>query len=99
MNIQALMAQAQKAQENLSKKLAEFEKKVFEFDYKNGSIIIQINGKCEIRNIKINDVLIDPDDKETLQEMIAEAVNEAVASINSDREDIQASAMPKGPVI
>ena len=88
-----MMQQAQKAQKDLQKKLEAFEQKEFEFDYKNGSIVIRINGSCKITDLKINKTLIDPEDPVMLQEMLCEAVNSAVESIISDREEIQSSVM------
>ena len=62
MNIQNLMAQAQKVQKELQKKQEEFYKKEFAFDYGNGAIVILISGSSEIKKIKIKKELIDPND-------------------------------------
>lgn len=86
-----MMARAQKMQKELDNKLEEFKQKVFEFDYKNGSIVIQMDGGGMVQKISINKVLIDPEDATTLEEMIAEATNQAIISINEDREAIQNS--------
>jgi DNA-binding YbaB/EbfC family protein len=91
------MQQAQKAQREIQKKLEEFEQKIFEFDYKNGSIVIQMSGNYKIHKITINPVLIDPEDKITLEEMIEEAINSSIVAITEDRDNIQQSAMPKTP--
>lgn len=88
-----MMQQAQKAQRDLQKKMEEFEQKEFEFDYKNGSVVVQINGGCKITNLKINKTLIDPEDPVMLQEMLCEAVNSAIESILADRDEIQSSVM------
>ncbi|MDR1850723.1 MAG: YbaB/EbfC family nucleoid-associated protein [Mycoplasmataceae bacterium] len=96
MNMQAMMAQAQKMQKELEKKISEFSAKAFEYSYKNDSIVVIIKGDLTILDIKINDVLVDPEDKQTLQEMICEAVNAAVSGVNQDREAIQNSVSSKG---
>jgi DNA-binding YbaB/EbfC family protein len=93
MNLNQMMQQAQKAQKELQKKLEDFESKEFEFNYKNGSIIVRINGACKITDLKINKTLIDPEDPVMLQEMICEAANSAIESILDDREEIQSSVM------
>lgn len=81
-------------QKELQKKLDEFEKKEFEYDYKNGSVIVNISGKGIITNITINDILIDKDDKITLQEMITEATNAAIIGVQEDRKLIEKASMP-----
>lgn len=80
MNLQKLMKQAKEAQ----KKLAEFDEEEFEFDYKK-VIQIRIKGSLEILSINVDKELVDPDDKTMLEEMIAEAINEAIASVNEER--------------
>ena len=96
MNMQGMLAQAQKMQKELQKKLDEFYKKEFEIDYKNGSVIVHIYGSGQIKALKINKALIDPEDPITLQEMVAEAVNEATSAMKQQADDIQSSAMPSG---
>ena len=96
MNMQGMLAQAQKMQKELQKKLDEFYKKEFEIDYKNGSVIVNIYGSGQIKSLKINPALIDPEDPITLQEMVAEAVNEATDAMKQQADEIQSSAMPAG---
>ncbi len=96
MNFNSIMQQAQKMQRDLAKKLEEFEAKEFEYDYQNGSVIVKISGKLEIKGITISDVLIDPDDKITLQDMIAEATTAAIKEVKNMKDQITSSSMPKG---
>jgi DNA-binding YbaB/EbfC family protein len=91
-----MMAQAQKLQKELTKKLAEFDEKVFEYDYKNGSVVVQITGASQIVDLKINLVLIDPEDASTLQDMVSEAINSALTGVKEDRDLIQKSVAPNG---
>jgi DNA-binding YbaB/EbfC family protein len=95
MNIQELMGQAQKLQSEVQKKLDEFEKKQFEYDYKNGAVVVIIQGNMLIASIKINKTLIDPEDAQMLEEMIAEAVNQAVIGVQNDRDAIQDAVTSK----
>ncbi len=94
MNIQNLMAQAQKVQKELQKKQEEFYKKEFAFDYGNGAIVILILGSSEIKKIKIKKELIDPNDPITLQEMIAEAINSAYQQIKEKLDKLNESVVP-----
>lgn len=94
MNMNGMLAQAQKMQKELQKKLDDFYKKEFEIDYKNKSIIVHIYGNSIIKDISINKALIDPEDPITLQEMVVEAINEATKAMKSQVDQIQSSIMP-----
>ncbi len=87
MNLNNLMQQAQKAKKEYDKKLAEFETKEFEYDYQNGSVIVKIGGNLKIKSLTISNTLIDPDDKITLQEMVAEAINNAIVLVNKQKQE------------
>lgn len=94
MNIQNLMAHAQKIQKELAKKQEEFYKQEFAFDYGNGAVIVSIYGSCEIKKIDVKKELIDPNDPITLQEMIAEAINSAYRQVKAKLDKINESMVP-----
>ena len=87
MNFNNLMQQAKMMQ----KKLDEFNKKEFEYDYSNGSVVVKLTGDLKIIGLTINKTLIDPEDPITLQEMVAEAINSAIALVNEQKEEIAPS--------
>ncbi|MGL4647526.1 MAG: YbaB/EbfC family nucleoid-associated protein [Mycoplasmoidaceae bacterium] len=95
MNIQNLMKQAQKMQADIEKKTNEFNKKEFEFKIQNDLIVITILGNLEIKNIKINEDLIDKDDIDTLQDLLIEAINKATSEVQKEKEKLMPS-VPKG---
>ncbi|MDD6145309.1 MAG: YbaB/EbfC family nucleoid-associated protein [Malacoplasma sp.] len=84
-------AYLQKMQKDLMKKMEEFGDKEFDYDYMNGSVVVKITGNLKILSLNINETLIDPTDKITLQEMIAEAINEAIEAVNNARQDLMPS--------
>ena len=84
-------AYLQKMQKDLMKKMEEFGEKEFDYDYMNGSVVVKITGNLKILSLNINEALIDPTDKITLQEMIAEAINEAIEAVNNARQDLMPS--------
>ncbi|WEK83155.1 MAG: YbaB/EbfC family nucleoid-associated protein [Mycoplasma sp.] len=93
MNLNNLMQQAQKMQKEYSKKLAEFEAKEFEYDYSNGSVVVKMSGALKIVSLKINPTLIDPEDPLTLEEMVSEAINNAMELVSEQKDDL----LPKNP--
>ena len=88
MNFNNLMQQAK----NMQKKLDEFNKREFEYNYSNGSVIVKLTGDLRIINLTINKTLIDPEDPITLQEMVAEAINSAMALVNEQKQEVVPSA-------
>lgn len=96
MNIQKLMQEAKKMQDNIEKKMKEFNESDFEFNYKS-SIITKIKGSFEVVSIDINKDLIDPDDKTMLEEMIAEAINIAIIDISKKKNEITKLSLPNMP--
>jgi hypothetical protein len=86
MDIKKMMEQAKKMQSVMEKQEGELKAKIFVVE-KQG-ITIKANGNREILEIDINDVLIDPEDKEMLQDIIIIATNEMTELINDEYEKI-----------
>ncbi len=86
MDIKKMMEQAKKMQAVMEKQESELKAKVLVVE-KQG-IIIKANGNREILEIDINDALIDPEDKEMLQDIIIIATNEIIELINDEYEKI-----------
>ena len=80
-NMQQMIKQAQKMQENLLKAQEEFDEKLFEASSGGGAVTIKISGKNEIKELKINPEVVDPDDVEMLEDLVISAVNEAVKTV------------------
>jgi nucleoid-associated protein EbfC len=78
MNLNKLMKQAQKMQEQMAKTQAELEGKTVEVSTGGGKVKVTANGAGDILSIKIDKEIIDPDDVEFLEEMILSAVKQAV---------------------
>ena len=87
MNMQQMMAQAQKMQRELRKAQAELAAKEFKFA-KGGAVTVTVLGNKEIKAIEIDNDAFDPENKEMIQDMIALAINEAMAKIDEESEAI-----------
>ncbi len=82
-NMQSMIKQAQKMQEDMAAKQAELEEKEYDVAAGGGVINVKINGKKEILSVKIDPEVIDPDDVETLEDLIVAAVNEAIKKVEA----------------
>ena len=78
MNMNNLMKQAQKMQRQMEKMQEELENKTIETTAGGGAVKIVITGKKEIKELKINPEVVDPDDVEMLEDLVMSAVNEAI---------------------
>ncbi|MBM7582775.1 DNA-binding YbaB/EbfC family protein [Caldicoprobacter guelmensis] len=77
-NMNQLMKQAKKLQEQMVKLQEELEQKTVEASAGGGVVTVVANGKKEVVDIKIAPEAVDPDDVEMLQDLILAAVNEAL---------------------
>lgn len=85
MNMQNLMAQAQKIQKDIQKKQDEINSTVF--STKNEFVEVEMYGSKKIKKIKIlKDTLNDAEDIETLEDMLQLAFNESVSKIEQEKE-------------
>ena len=79
-----MLRQAQKMQEDMQNKQAELEAKEYEVSAGGGVVKVKINGKREVISIDIAPEIVDPDDIETLSDIMVAAMNEAIKKVNAD---------------
>ena len=87
MNMQQMMAQAQKMQRELRKAQAELAQKEFKVA-KGGAVTVTVLGNKEIKAIEIDNDAFDPENKDMIEELIPLALNEALAQIDKENEEI-----------
>jgi DNA-binding YbaB/EbfC family protein len=78
MNLNKLMKQAQKMQEQMAKTQAELESKTVDVSTGGGKVKVTANGAGDVLAIKIDKEVVDPNDVEFLEEMVLSAVQQAV---------------------
>lgn len=83
MNINQLMKEAKKMQADLEKSQTELQAKEFEATSGGGAISVKVSGSKEIKEIKLNKDIVDPDDVEMLQDLIITCVNEALRKVDA----------------
>ena len=77
-NQAAMLQQIQKMQDDMAAKQAELEAREYEVSAGGGVVSVKINGKKEILSVKLAEEVVDPDDIETLEDLIVAAVNEGI---------------------
>ncbi len=79
MNLNKLMKQAQKMQEQMARTQAELEEKTVEITAGGGKITVVANGAGDVVSIKIAPEVVDPEDVEMLEDLILSGVQQAIA--------------------
>ena len=87
MNMQQMMAQAQKMQRELKKAQAELAQKEFVVS-KGGAVTVTVLGNKEIKSIIIDKDAFDAENKEMIEELIPLSINEAMSQIDEETEAI-----------
>jgi nucleoid-associated protein EbfC len=77
-NFNTIMKQAKKMQERMGQLQKELETKTVEAQAGGGMVSVVVNGKYEIVSLKIEKEVVNPEDIEMLQDLIAAAVNEGI---------------------
>ena len=83
-NMNQMLKQAQKMQEQMMKMQEELETKTYEATSGGGAVKVIIDGKREVQEIILSPDAVDPDDVEMLQDMIVAAVNEALRKVDEE---------------
>ena len=94
-NMQAMIRQAQKMQEDMAAKQEELNSREYDISAGGGVVNVKINGKKEILAIDLKPEIVDPDDIETLSDILVAAVNEAIKRVeDTNNEEMNKIAGP-----
>ena len=78
MNLNKLMKQAQKMQEQMAKTQSELAEKTVEVEAGGGKVKVVANGAGDVLSIKIDKEIVDPNDVEFLEEVVLTGVKSAI---------------------
>ncbi len=82
-----MLKQAQKMQEYMATLQAELEAREYDVSAGGGAVNIKINGKKQIVSLDIAPEIVDPDDVETLSDILIAGINEAVSRVEKTAEE------------
>ena len=78
MDINKLMQQAQAMQRQLEKETAEINQMEFDGSASNGLVKVKVNGENKVLAVNIDSSILNPDDKEMIEDLVMIAVNDAI---------------------
>ena len=94
-NMQQLMRQAQKLQEQMAKAQEDLDVREYTAQAGGGMVSVTVTGKRELKSIEIKPECVDPEDVDMLQDLILAAVNEALRTGEQTR-DAEMSKLSPG---
>ena len=83
----AMLQQAQKMQEDMAALQEELDAREYDVSAGGGVVNVKINGKKQILSIDLAPEIVDPDDIETLSDILVAAVNEAIKRVDTTNAD------------
>ena len=87
-NMNNLMKQAQRMQRQMEEGQKELEEKQFTAKAGGGAVEVTVSGKKEVLSVKLTPEVVDPEDIETLQDIIVAATNEALKQADEANEEL-----------
>ena len=79
--MQGMIRQAQKMQEQMTELQEQLDAREYEVKAGGGAVTIVITGKKEIKSLDTQPEIVDPDDIETLCDVLTAGFNEAVKKV------------------
>lgn len=83
-NMNNLLKQAQKMQQQMEDMKKDIENKHFSASVGGGVVTAVVTGKKDIVSLKLNEEVVDPDDIETLEDLIVSALSEAMKKADEE---------------
>lgn len=100
-NMNQMMKQVQKMQQNVAKMQAEIAARIVEGSAGGGAIKVTVTGDKAVKSITISPEVVDADDVEMLQDMILAAINDAMnraeEMADAEMKKVMPAGMPKIP--
>ncbi|EHJ57381.1 UPF0133 protein [Streptococcus urinalis FB127-CNA-2] len=82
MNMQNMMKQAQKLQKQMEQKQADLAAQEFVGKSAQDLVVATFSGDKKLISIDFKEAVVDPEDTETLADMTAQAINDALSQID-----------------
>ena len=85
-DMQSLLKQAQDMQRRMQETNRLLSERVLEGSSGGGAVKVLVNGNQELQSVKIDPAAVDPDDVETLEDLVTTAVRQALTAAKDVRD-------------
>ena len=86
-NLGQMMKQAQQMQARMSEMQEEMEAHEVTGAAGGGLVSVRLNGKFDVRGVSIDPTIIDPEEPEMLEDLVAAAINDAKIKIDAFKQE------------
>ncbi len=86
-NMQSLMRQAQKMQEEMKRIRDEIDETEYVSSVGGGMVEVTMLGNKTVKAVRIKREVVDPDDVEMLEDLVTSAVNDCINKITEDEKN------------
>lgn len=86
-NMNSMIRQAQKMQEDMEKLSAELDEKEYSAASGGGAVKVSVTGKGRLTSVEISPEVVDPEDIEMLCDLVMAAANEALRTAEDDKNE------------
>ena len=97
-NLQDLLEQAQKLQQELMSARDEAVKKEFEASAGGGMVTVRLNGTPEILSVRIDPTVVSAEDVSMLQDLVQAAINQGLRMVREQTESDLTKLAPEIPL-
>ena len=84
-NMNNLMKQAQRMQRQMEEQQKALQEKEFTATSGGGVVSVSVNGRKEVVKLTIDPEVVDPDDVETLEDLVVAALNEVFKKVDEEQ--------------
>ena len=95
-NMQQMMKQAKKMQKQMEDEQADIAKTEYIGHAPSDLVLATFNGDRELKDLQIKEEVVDPEDVDSLSDMVIVAVNDALKQIDQDSQKRLGQFAPKG---
>jgi nucleoid-associated protein EbfC len=96
MNMNAMMKQLQQVQKKMQAAQQDLENSEFPGEAGGGKVRVVITGKGDLKSLKLDKSVVDPDDPELLEDLILTAFHQAKEQLSAKSEAIMGSVKMPG---
>jgi len=83
-NMNAMIKQAQKMQEEMAQKQEALNEREYKASVGGGALEVVMSGTKELKSVTMKPEIVDPEDIEMLQDLVVAAVNEVIRNVEED---------------
>ncbi len=87
-NMQGMMKKMKKMQKEMEEAQQRLNESTFEGSANNDLVVVVLNGEKQVQRVTIKEEIVDPDDKEMIEDLVQIAMNDALDKVDAETEKV-----------